>query len=227
MGSPLYPLPGLSAPALSGGSGGVRVSDLLGVGPQCGGRHSQNQALAALLFLYKQVLEIDLPWLDQIVRSKRPKRLPVVPTRTEVRAVLGNLSGRHWLVASLLYGSGLRLLEALLLSGADLAASSCHVSSKASTRMRISTSGNSTCSPPIIRRAIQGAARGGVRNALARSRVRHTHPAGAARAQQCPHDTDLHACVEPRRARRAQPNGSWLIRPVSVAIGRCYALKLA
>jgi len=74
---------------------------------------TQNQALAALLFLYKQVLEIDLPWLDQIVRSKRPKRLPVVLTRAEVRAVLGNLSGRPWLVASLLYGSGLRLLEAL------------------------------------------------------------------------------------------------------------------
>ena len=50
---------------------------------------TQNQALAALLFLYKQVLEIELPWLDQIVRSKRPKRLPVVLTRAEVRAVLG------------------------------------------------------------------------------------------------------------------------------------------
>jgi integron integrase len=81
---------------------------------------TQNQALAALLFLYKQVLEIELPWLDQIVRSKRPKRLPVVLTRAEVRAVLGNLSGRHWLVASLLYGSGLRLLEALHLRIKDV-----------------------------------------------------------------------------------------------------------
>jgi len=81
---------------------------------------TQNQALAALLFLYKQVLEIELPWLDQIVRSKRPKRLPVVLTRIEVRAVLGNLSGRHWLVASLLYGSGLRLLEALHLRIKDV-----------------------------------------------------------------------------------------------------------
>ena len=81
---------------------------------------TQNQALAALLFLYKQALEIELPWLDQIVRSKRPKRLPVVLTRIEVRAVLGNLSGRHWLVASLLYGSGLRLLEALHLRIKDV-----------------------------------------------------------------------------------------------------------
>ena len=71
---------------------------------------TQNPALAALLFLYKQVLEIELPWLDQIVRSKR---LPVVLTRAEVRAVLGKLTGRHWLVAGRLYGSGLRLLEAL------------------------------------------------------------------------------------------------------------------
>src|SRR6188474_1975892 len=67
---------------------------------------TQHQALAALLFLYKQVLEIELPWLDQIVRSKRPKRLPVVLTRAEVRAVLGKLTGCHWLVAGLLYGSG-------------------------------------------------------------------------------------------------------------------------
>ena len=67
---------------------------------------AQNQALAALLFLYKQVLEIELPWLDQIVRSKRPKRLPVVLTRAEVRAVLGKPTGRRWLVAGLLYGSG-------------------------------------------------------------------------------------------------------------------------
>ena len=74
---------------------------------------TQNQALAALLFLYRQVLDIELPWLDQIVRSQRPKRLPVVLTRSEVRAVLGKLTGHHWLVASLLYGSGLRLLEAL------------------------------------------------------------------------------------------------------------------
>jgi integrase len=81
---------------------------------------TQAQALAALLFLYKNVLEVELPWLDQIVRSKRPKRLPVVLSRTEVREVLRRLNGRYRLVASLLYGSGLRLLEALHLRVKDV-----------------------------------------------------------------------------------------------------------
>src|SRR4030095_5289797 len=80
---------------------------------------TQAQALAALLFLYKKVLEIELPWLDQIVRSRRPKRLPVVLSRTEVREVLRRLNGRYRLVVSLLYGSGLRLLEALHLRVKD------------------------------------------------------------------------------------------------------------
>ena len=71
-----------------GWSGGLGVSDAPGVRSHVAAA-TQNQALAALLFLYKQVLEIELPWLDQIVRSKRPKRLPVVLTRAEVRAVLG------------------------------------------------------------------------------------------------------------------------------------------
>ena len=81
---------------------------------------TQAQALAALLFLYRNVLEIDLPWLDQVVRSRRPKRLPTVLSRSEVRAVLRQLSGRYRLVASLLYGSGLRLLEALQLRVKDV-----------------------------------------------------------------------------------------------------------
>jgi integrase len=73
---------------------------------------TQNQALAALLFLYREVLERDFPWLDQLVRARRPNRLPVVMTRDEVRAVLEQMSGAPRLVACLLYGSGLRLLEA-------------------------------------------------------------------------------------------------------------------
>jgi integron integrase len=81
---------------------------------------TQNQALAALLFLYRQVLGIELPWLQNVVRSKVPRRLPVVLTREEVRAVLGHLEGEVWLVASLLYGSGLRLMEALRLRVKDI-----------------------------------------------------------------------------------------------------------
>lgn len=81
---------------------------------------TQAQALAALLFLYKRVLGVDLPWLDGIVRARRPKRLPVVLSRVEVRRVLGHLRGDVWLVASLLYGSGLRLLEGMRLRVKDV-----------------------------------------------------------------------------------------------------------
>lgn len=81
---------------------------------------TQNQALQALLFLYRQVLEIDLPWLENVTRARRPKRLPVVLTVSEVRAVLAQLDGTPWLVANLLYGSGLRLMEALRLRVKDL-----------------------------------------------------------------------------------------------------------
>jgi site-specific recombinase XerD len=60
---------------------------------------SQNQALSSLLFLYKKVLGIDLSWIDEIVRAKRPSRVPIVLTRTEVTRVLSCLSGKHWLMA--------------------------------------------------------------------------------------------------------------------------------
>ena len=69
---------------------------------------TQNQALSALLFLYQQVLEVKLPWLDDVVRAKRPKRLPVVLSREEVQCALAELKGTYRLIGSLLYGSGLR-----------------------------------------------------------------------------------------------------------------------
>lgn len=81
---------------------------------------TQNQALAALLFLYREVLGIDLPWLDGLVHATRPRRLPVVLTRTEVRAVLEQLEGERWLAAWLLYGAGLRLNECLSLRVKDV-----------------------------------------------------------------------------------------------------------
>jgi integron integrase len=81
---------------------------------------TQNQALSALLFLYRHVLEVELPWLDGLVRAKRAKRLPTVLTRAEVQAVLANLSGTRWLMVSLLYGAGLRLNECLSLRVKDL-----------------------------------------------------------------------------------------------------------
>jgi integron integrase len=81
---------------------------------------TQNQALQALLFLYRQVLEIELPWLENVTRARRPKRLPVVLRVVEVHSVLAQLDGSAWLFASLLYGSGLRLMEALRLRIKDL-----------------------------------------------------------------------------------------------------------
>jgi integron integrase len=81
---------------------------------------TQSQALQALLFLYRHVLEQDLPWLDNVTRATRPRRLPVVLSRAEVAALLAQLQGTHWLVASLLYGGGLRLLEGLRLRVKDV-----------------------------------------------------------------------------------------------------------
>jgi len=81
---------------------------------------TQNQALAALLFLYKQVLKHDLPWLGEVVRAKKPSRLPVVLSIHEVQQVLGQLEGEVGLVTRLLYGAGLRLMEALRLRVKDV-----------------------------------------------------------------------------------------------------------
>jgi len=81
---------------------------------------TQNQAKAALLYLYKQVLGIDLPWLDEVVQAKTPKRLPVVLTPGEVRALLLHMQGMTGLIAQLLYGTGMRLLEALRLRVKDV-----------------------------------------------------------------------------------------------------------
>lgn len=81
---------------------------------------TQNQAKSALLFLYREVLEIELPWLDNVERAKAPKRLPVVLTRQEVQAVLSRLEGTQWLIASLLYGTGMRIMECLRLRVKDV-----------------------------------------------------------------------------------------------------------
>ena len=81
---------------------------------------TQNQAKAALLFLYKEVLGDELPWLDNVTHAKGPRHLPVVLTQGEVQAVLSRLSGTHWLLASLLYGTGTRLMECLRLRVKDI-----------------------------------------------------------------------------------------------------------
>ena len=81
---------------------------------------TQNQALSALLFLYREVLSDPLPWVEGIVRARVPARVPTVLTRDEVRAVLAELPERERLIAMLLYGAGLRLLECLTLRVKDI-----------------------------------------------------------------------------------------------------------
>jgi integron integrase len=81
---------------------------------------TQNQALSALLFLYREVLSQELYWLQDIIRAKRPARLPTVLSRDEVKALLKALPGEKWLMATLLYGAGLRLMECLRLRVKDV-----------------------------------------------------------------------------------------------------------
>ena len=81
---------------------------------------TQNVALCALLFLYRDVLQVDLPYVEGIQRAKRPARVPVVFTRAEVSALLSRLAGTYGIIAGLLYGSGLRLMEAVRLRVKDL-----------------------------------------------------------------------------------------------------------
>jgi site-specific recombinase XerD len=94
------------------------LSDLASVGKVSSS--TQNQALAALLFLYQQVLGRELEWLGDLVHAKRPKQIPIVLGREEAHDLLGKLQGPVWLVCALLYGGGLRLLEALRLRVKDI-----------------------------------------------------------------------------------------------------------
>ena len=87
----------------------------MGVAPS-----TQNQALCALLFLYRVVLNMQLPWMEGFVRARQQKRLPVVLSREEVRLILRHLNGTHWLLGSLLYGTGMRLMEGMRLRVKDV-----------------------------------------------------------------------------------------------------------
>lgn len=86
----------------------------------CVAASTQNQAKSALLFLYREVLGIELPWLDNVEQARAPKRLPVVLTREEIQTVLSRLEGTHALIVGLLYGAGLRIMEAVRLRVKDV-----------------------------------------------------------------------------------------------------------
>ena len=81
---------------------------------------TQNQALAALLFLYKQILGTPVGELGEVIRAKKPIRLPVVMSRAEVRTMLSKLDGDKWLAAALMYGTGMRLMGCLTLRVQDI-----------------------------------------------------------------------------------------------------------
>ena len=81
---------------------------------------TQNQALSAVLFFFEHVLGRNLPWINDVVRAKKPRRLPVVLTRQEIQTILLHLHGMKWLAAMLMYGASLRLLECLRLRVKDI-----------------------------------------------------------------------------------------------------------
>lgn len=88
---------------------------------------TQNQAKSALLFLYREVLGVDLPWLENVEQAKAPKRLPVVLTSEETKAVLAKMSGTHNLMGRLLYGGGMRLMECVRLRVKDVEFARCEI----------------------------------------------------------------------------------------------------
>ena len=81
---------------------------------------TQNQALAAIVFLYREVLKSNLGWVENIERAKKPQKVPVVFSKDEVKRILLHLQGTKWLMASLMYGAGLRLRECLRLRIKDV-----------------------------------------------------------------------------------------------------------
>ncbi|MBS0570899.1 MAG: integron integrase [Proteobacteria bacterium] len=103
---------------LGGGDVEVFLSRLATLGNVAAG--TQNQALSAILFLYREVLRIELPWMENVVRAKRTRRVPTVLSRDEVQRLLAAMHGRPWLLASLLYGSGMRIMECLRLHVKDV-----------------------------------------------------------------------------------------------------------
>ena len=81
---------------------------------------TQNQALSAIFFMYKEVLKIELSWLNDVNRAKRPEKVPLVFSKNEIQKLLTNLDGTCWIMAHLLYGAGLRLMECLRLRVKDV-----------------------------------------------------------------------------------------------------------
>jgi site-specific recombinase XerD len=115
----VYPVPWKRHPQEMGEDEITRFLSALAVHGQVSAS-TQNKALCALAFLFRHVLSQNLGWSEDVVHAKRPQCPPVVLTRPEVKAMLGALEGVHWIMASLLYGASLRLLECLRLRVKDI-----------------------------------------------------------------------------------------------------------
>ena len=100
---------------------------------------TQNQALNAILFLYRDVRRKEIGYVDGVIRAKRPHRLPVVLTRQEVKSILGALDRSDWLMVMLLYGAGLRLMECLQMRVKDIDFASNQILVEPAKEIRIGT----------------------------------------------------------------------------------------
>jgi len=204
-------------------------------GPRHVAAATQNQALSALLFLYKEVLGQPLPWLDELDRARRPVRKPTVLTRDEVRRLLEGMRGSKWLMASLLYGAGLRLRECLKLrvKDVDFGYQQVLVRDGKGGKDRVTMLPASAAAPLTLhlervkrlheRDLAHGHGDVALPDAIARKyprapcewgwkfvfpsqkRPRHPHGAGAARARGRVDHHDLHARAEQGRARGGEP----------------------
>jgi integrase len=112
---------------------------------------TQNQALAAILFLYRDVLEIELPWIESVVRARMPVRVPVVLPRADVQRLIDHLEGDFHLIAQLLYGSGLRLMEALRLRVKDIDFASAHAARRSPFCRRCPCSSVTSFASPSVK----------------------------------------------------------------------------
>lgn len=197
---------------------------------------TQNQAKSAILFLYREVIDRELPWLESVVVARATQWLPVVLTQEEVEAVLGCMRGTPGLIAKLLYGSGLRILECLRLrvKDIDFSRKEIVVRDGKHAKDRMTMLPGSLVEPlgrhlervrdlhadapigapcgwyPQARDAAYPSAF--IRDPSAPVGLRHSDGAGAARSQRREHDDDLYACAQPRRARRPQSARSMIGR---------------
>lgn len=187
---------------------------------------THNQALSALLFLYREVLKMDLPWMDGINRPVAKRRIPSVLTKDEVAGLLAQMEGVTALLARLLYGTGMRLMEGIRLRVKDVDFDR-HViivreakgnkdrvvilprSLVPAMRMQLlaALTQKSRCAGGHLQTGVSSHLAPFVCHTLAASGHRHSHRAGVAGPLRCEHHHDLHACTQSGSGWHGQPAG--------------------